>query len=38
MYQINSTYSDTPEVVIGVDHGYGNVKTANFCFPSGVIA
>ena len=38
MYQINSTYSDTPEVVIGVDHGYGNIKTANFCFPSGVIA
>ena len=38
MYQINSTCSDTPEVVIGVDHGYGNIKTANFCFPSGVIA
>lgn len=38
MYQINITYSDTPEVVIGIDHGYGNIKTANFCFSSGVIA
>ena len=25
-------------VVIGVDHGYGNIKTANFCFPTGVTA
>ena len=23
-------------VVIGVDHGYGNIKTANTCFPTGV--
>ena len=25
-------------VVIGIDHGYGNMKTANFCFPTGIIA
>lgn len=24
--------------IIGVDHGYGNMKTANFCFPTGVIS
>lgn len=24
--------------VIGIDHGYGNIKTANCCFPTGVIA
>lgn len=23
-------------VVIGLDHGYGNMKTATRCFPSGV--
>ena len=22
--------------IIGVDHGYGNIKTANHCFPAGV--
>ena len=22
--------------VIGIDHGYGNMKTATRCFPSGV--
>ena len=22
--------------IIGVDHGYGNIKTANCCFPTGV--
>lgn len=38
MYQINNPSADTPSVVIGIDHGYGNIKTANFCFPSGVIA
>ena len=37
MYQINTPSADIPEVVIGVDHGYGNIKTANRCFPSGVI-
>ena len=24
--------------VIGVDHGYGNIKTANVCFPTGITA
>ena len=22
--------------IIGIDHGYGNIKTANHCFPNGV--
>ena len=26
------------QIVIGIDHGYGNMKTSNFCFPTGVIA
>ena len=25
-----------PTVVIGIDHGYGNIKTANTCFRAGV--
>ena len=25
------------KIIIGVDHGYGNMKTANCCFPTGVI-
>lgn len=24
--------------IIGIDHGYGNIKTANFCFPTGIMA
>ena len=28
----------TPTVVIGIDHGYGNIKTANTCFRAGVTA
>ena len=24
--------------IIGIDHGYGNMKTANCCFPTGVLA
>ena len=31
MKKFNETY------VIGIDHGYGNMKTANCCFPTGVI-
>ena len=27
-------YKDT--YIIGVDHGYGNMKTANCCFQTGV--
>ena len=25
-------------VIIGIDHGYGNIKTRNCCFPTGVLA
>lgn len=25
-------------IIIGIDHGYGNMKTANCCFPTGLIA
>lgn len=25
-------------IVIGIDHGYGNIKTAHTCFKSGVAA
>ena len=24
--------------IVGVDHGYGNMKTANHCFPTGIDA
>ena len=24
--------------IIGVDHGYGNIKTANHCFRTGITA
>lgn len=30
------TYKDI--TIIGVDHGYGNIKTANTCFGTGVLA
>ena len=23
--------------IIGIDHGFGNIKTANCCFPTGVM-
>ena len=26
------------QTIIGIDHGYGNIKTANFCFKAGVAA
>lgn len=26
------------KIIIGIDHGYGNIKTANHCFPTGVSA
>ena len=28
----------TMPVIIGIDHGYGNIKTAHTCFPTGVTA
>ena len=31
MKKMNQTY------LIGIDHGYGNMKTANCCFPTGVV-
>jgi plasmid segregation protein ParM len=30
------SYKETK--IIGIDHGYGNIKTANFCFKTGVAA
>ena len=24
-------------LIIGLDHGYGNMKTANRCFPTGIL-
>ncbi len=30
------TYHNTR--IIGIDHGYGNMKTANHCFPTGILA
>lgn len=30
--------SHTNTTIIGIDHGYGNIKTAHFCFKSGVTA
>ena len=33
-----SNNTKTPTVVIGIDHGYGNIKTANTCFRAGVTA
>lgn len=29
-------YNETK--IIGIDHGYGNIKTANCCFVTGIIA
>ena len=34
---INNNYSNKP-IIIGIDHGYGNIKTANCCFKTGVAA
>lgn len=31
-------YKATNPIVIGVDHGYGNIKTAHSCFKTGVTA
>lgn len=33
-----SNNTKNPTVVIGIDHGYGNIKTANTCFRAGVTA
>ncbi|MGI5899247.1 MAG: ParM/StbA family protein [Christensenellales bacterium] len=34
---INPIHSNEP-VIIGIDHGYGNIKTAHTCFKTGVAA
>ena len=34
---INNMNSKINPVVIGIDHGYGNIKTAHTCFRTGVI-
>ncbi len=26
------------QIIIGVDHGYGNIKTENFCFRAGILS
>ena len=32
---MNYTMNSKP-VIIGIDHGYGNIKTAHTCFRTGV--
>ena len=34
---MNNNYSNNP-IIIGIDHGYGNIKTAHCCFKTGVAA
>ena len=31
-------YLNNNPIIIGIDHGYGNIKTAHTCFPTGVTA
>ena len=31
-----STVNTEEPVIIAIDHGYGNIKTSNFCFPANV--
>lgn len=38
VYNIDITKGGIPNYIIGIDHGYGNCKTRNFCFRSGVAA
>ena len=35
---MNYAINTTKPVIIGIDHGYGNIKTANTCFKAGVRA
>ena len=28
--------NNTNPIIIGIDHGYGNIKTAHCCFKTGV--
>ena len=34
---MNSENRDAP-LIIGVDNGFGNTKTRNCCFPTGVLS
>ena len=38
MNTFNHGNNNNEQIIIGVDHGYGNIKTANFCFKAGVAA
>lgn len=33
-----NNYNNTNPIIIGIDHGYGNIKTAHCCFKTGVAA
>ena len=35
---MNYTINTTKPAIIGIDHGYGNIKTAHTCFKTGVTA
>ena len=30
--------TNNQHIIIGIDHGYGNIKTAHHCFKTGVTA
>lgn len=31
-------FTNNQPIIIGIDHGYGNIKTAHYCFKTGVTA
>ena len=33
-----NNYNNTNPIIIGIDHGYGNIKTAHCCFKTGVVS
>ena len=35
---MNFMNNNTNPIIIGIDHGYGNIKTAHCCFKTGVAA
>ena len=34
---MNNTNTNAP-IIVGVDHGFGNIKTAHACFQTGVLS
>lgn len=34
-YYDNQNITTTP-IILGIDHGYGQIKTAHYCFTAGV--